>query len=55
MQTRATAKRVNKAKGRGRAGAGRKVKDVEARKEMLVNDSQNDAGTMYHTLPKAKE
>ena len=41
--------------GRAHAGAGRKVKDVEARKEMLVNDSGNEVGTIYHTLPKQKK
>ena len=54
VQTMATARRVQKAKGRGHAGAGRKVKDVEARKKMIVNDSGNDAGILYHTLPKQK-
>ena len=40
--------------GRAHAGAGRKVKDVEARKKMIVNDSGNDAGILYHTLPRQK-
>ena len=40
-------------RGRGNAGNGRKVKDVEARSQMSTDEAGNDI--VYHTLPKQKK
>ena len=48
-QTTAEARRLQKSKGRGHAGAGRKVKDVSSRIQLNIDPSGND--NVYHTLP----
>ena len=49
-QTTAAARRLQRSKGRGHAGAGRKVKDVSFGQQMNIDPSGND--NVYHTLPR---
>ena len=53
VQNNNKARRVQLSRGRGNAGNGRKVKDVEARSQMSTDEAGNDI--VYHTLPKQKK